>query len=71
MEKISVIIAPNGEVQVSVSGVFGNECLNLTDFLKKHQVQRQSLSGEYYLKKEPIMLKIPEGKAGPPDDAVG
>lgn len=49
-QELEIVISPTGDVQISVSGMKGNKCVDLTKSLEEslgHVVQR-TLKPEYY-----------------------
>ena len=48
--QIKVHIQPNGEVEISVEGVKGSQCLKLTEFLERElgEVTAKELKPAYY-----------------------
>jgi hypothetical protein len=50
--QVKVYIQPNGEVEVSVEGVKGTQCIKLTEFLEKElgEVTARELKPAYYEK---------------------
>jgi hypothetical protein len=63
MERVKVIISPDGKMEVEVNGVKGRECLSITEFLGKEPGKR-ILTGEYYLQTEKLTngLKLPTNR---------
>jgi hypothetical protein len=57
-EKITVEISPTGETKVSVTGVRGKRCLQLTEELEKElgQMTESKLTGEYY--EQPLNVNV-------------
>ena len=51
-KELKVYIKPNGDVEISVEGVKGNECVRLTEFLEKGlgEVTTRELKPAYYEK---------------------
>jgi hypothetical protein len=51
-KKIKIYIKPNGDVEISVEGVKGRECVKLTEFLERDlgEVTARKLKPAYYEK---------------------
>ena len=49
-QELEIIISPSGEIQISVNGMKGNKCVDLTKSLEEALGQRlqQTLKPEYY-----------------------
>lgn len=49
-KKLKVYIKPNGDVEISVEGVKGHECIRLTEFLEEGlgEVTARELKPAYY-----------------------
>jgi acylphosphatase len=60
--EVKVYIRPNGEVEISVEGVKGNQCVKLTEFLEKElgEVTTRELKPTYY-EKATVVQKLPVG----------
>jgi len=57
MEKITVEISPTGETKISVTGVRGKKCLQLTEELERELGKADvELTGEYY--EQPLTMEI-------------
>jgi hypothetical protein len=58
--QIKVRIQPNGEVEISVEGVKGNQCVKLTDFLERElgEATSKELKPSYY-EKAPVTQRLP------------
>ena len=52
--RLKVYIKPNGDVEISVEGVKGRECVKLTEFLEKGlgEITARKLKPAYYEKVE-------------------
>jgi len=60
--ELKIYIQPNGEVEISVEGVKGNQCVKLTEFLEKGlgEVVIKELKPAYY-EKATVVQRLPLG----------
>ncbi len=61
---IVIEIGPDGEVQISVEGVAGGDCLDFTKFLEDElgEVTERTHTSEYYQEEEEVEEQIKVGQ---------
>lgn len=65
MHTIEVIVGPKGSIQLTVNGVTGKSCADITAAMEQALgvVEDRQLKPEYYVDGENVRLDVKQGKA--------